>query len=68
MPGNEGEAAYPGFIDLRGQYVPFETTDEVFARARKLGARILLRLALDESNDLHGVLYTDGSVRVRLRR
>lgn len=67
QPEAANEAAYAGFTDLRGRYVPFEATDEVFARARMLGARILLRLALDEGDDLHGVLYTDGSVRVRLR-
>lgn len=50
---------YTGYQDLNGQYIPFETADEVFTRARALGARVLLRLELDETQELRGIFYTN---------
>ena len=50
---------YAGFVDPDGRYVPFEKADEVFARARKLHARVLLRLQINEEGELEGLLYTN---------
>ncbi len=50
---------YAGFVDPDGHYVPFEMADEVFARARKLHARVLLRLEINEDGKLEGLLYTN---------
>ena len=52
-------AAFNGYEDLNGQYIPFETADEVFSRARAIGARVLLRLRLDEQQQLQGIFYTN---------
>ena len=43
---------YAGYQDLNGEYIPFETADEVFSRARAIAARVLLRLELDERHEL----------------
>jgi hypothetical protein len=50
---------FAGYRDLNGQYIPFETADEVFSRARAIGARVLLRLELDEAQELQGIFYTN---------
>lgn len=50
---------YAGYRDLNGEYIPFETADEVFSRARAIGARVLLRLELDERHELRGIFYTN---------
>ena len=50
---------YAGFVDPDGRYVPFEMADEVFARARKLHARVLLRLQINEQGELEGLMYTN---------
>ncbi|MBT8446384.1 MAG: hypothetical protein KJO38_04490 [Gammaproteobacteria bacterium] len=50
---------YPGYTDASGRFVPFSMADEVFERARSLGTRILLRLELNENNELEGMLYTN---------
>lgn len=52
-------ARFNGYEDLNGQYIPFETADEVFSRARAIGARVLLRLSLNESQQLEGIFYTN---------
>ena len=48
---------YEGFTT--GEYIPFETADEVFSRARAIGARVLLRLHLTEKQELRGIFYTN---------
>ena len=50
---------FGGYQDLNGQYIPFETADEVFSRARAIGARVLLRLSLNEDQELEGIFYTN---------
>jgi hypothetical protein len=52
-------AKFAGYRDLNGEYIPFETADEVFSRARAIGARVLLRLHLDERQELNGMFYTN---------
>ena len=52
-------AKFAGYRDLNGEYIPFETADEVFSRARAIGARVLLRLHLDERQALNGMFYTN---------
>lgn len=52
-------ARFNGYRDLNGEYIPFETADEVFSRARALGARVLLRLELTEKHELRGIFYTN---------
>ncbi len=52
-------ARYGGYQDLNGEYIPFETADEVFSRARAIGARVLLRLELNDSQELRGIFYTN---------
>ncbi|MSQ67559.1 MAG: hypothetical protein EXR83_05120 [Gammaproteobacteria bacterium] len=51
-------ARFAGFHDLNGQFVAFSTSDEVFERARKLGARVLLRLEIAPNQQLKGLFYT----------
>ena len=55
----ETDARFSGYRDLNGEYIPFETADEVFSRARAIGARVLLRLSLDETQELQGMFYTN---------
>ena len=50
---------FDGYQDLNGQYIPFETADEVFSRARAIGARVLLRLQLNDDHELEGTFYTN---------
>lgn len=50
---------YTGYQDLNGEYIPFGTVDEVFSRARAIGARVLLRLELEERHELGGIFYTN---------
>ena len=38
---NQESARYDGYVDLNGQFIPFEMADEVFTRARSVGARPL---------------------------
>lgn len=52
-------ARFHGYRDLNGDYIPFETADQVFSRARAIGARVLLRLALTERQELTGIFYTN---------
>jgi hypothetical protein len=52
-------ARFSGYRDLNGEFVPFTLSDEVFRRARKLGARVLLRLELGEDMQLQGLFYTN---------
>ncbi len=52
-------ARFTGYNDLNGQYIPFATADEVFSRARAIGARVLLRLELNERQELQGIFYTN---------
>lgn len=52
-------ARYGGYEDLNGEFIPFETADEVFSRARAIGARVLLRLELNEQQTLRGIFYTN---------
>lgn len=52
-------ARYNGYYDMNGEFVPFTMADEVFSRARRLGARVLLRLELSESRELQGLFYTN---------
>ena len=52
-------ARFNGYRDLNGEYIAFETADEVFSRARALGARVLLRLALTDRQELTGIFYTN---------
>jgi len=52
-------ARFPGYHDANGEFVPFATSDEVFRRARRLGARVLLRLELSASEELQGLFYTN---------
>jgi len=52
-------ARFRGYRDLNGEYIPFEMADEVFSRARALGARVLLRLELTEKQELRGIFYTN---------
>jgi len=51
-------ARFTGYHDMNGEYVPFAMSDEVFRRARKLGARVLLRLEMSEG-ELQGLFYTN---------
>ncbi len=55
----EESPRFAGYQDLNGEYIPFETADEVFSRARAIGARVLLRLELDEHQELKGIFYTN---------
>ena len=50
---------YSGYVDLNGQYIPFSRADDVFTRARAIGARVLLRLELDDEEELTGIFYTN---------
>jgi hypothetical protein len=52
-------ARFPGYRDMNGDFVPFTTSDEVFRRARRLGARVLLRLELGSGGELQGLFYTN---------
>ncbi len=52
-------ARFPGYHDMNGEFVPFSMSDEVFRRARKLGARVLLRLQLGDEQQLQGLFYTN---------
>ncbi len=52
-------ARFNGFHDMNGEFVPFVLSDDVFRRANKLGARILLRLELSEKQELQGLFYTN---------
>lgn len=52
-------ATFAGYQDLNGEYIPFETADEVFSRARAIGARVLLRLSLNDQHQLEGIFYTN---------
>ncbi|MBI4695752.1 MAG: hypothetical protein HY749_17240 [Gammaproteobacteria bacterium] len=52
-------ARFAGYHDMNGEFVPFETADEVFTRARRLGARVLLRLHLSDDRRLEGLFYTN---------
>jgi hypothetical protein len=54
-------ARYKGFHDMNGDFVPFGTSDEVFRRASKLGARVLLRLEMGPGQELQGLFYTNDS-------
>lgn len=60
MHRSAGPAArYHGYRDLNGEYIPFSTADEVFSRARAIGARVLLRLELTDLQELRGIFYTN---------
>ncbi|MGR9089098.1 MAG: hypothetical protein ACU85U_00800 [Gammaproteobacteria bacterium] len=50
---------YDGYVDLNGQFIPFSMADEVFTRARSVGARVLLRLELTADQELTGIFYTN---------
>ena len=50
---------FDGYRDLNGEFIPFSTADEVFIRARAIGARVLLRLELTEKAELRGIFYTN---------
>ncbi|MFT4560656.1 MAG: hypothetical protein ACI9BW_000390 [Gammaproteobacteria bacterium] len=50
---------FGGYVDLNGQYIPFEMADDVFTRARAVGARVLLRLELNDAQELTGIFYTN---------
>jgi hypothetical protein len=50
---------FGGYRDLNGEYIPFATADEVFSRARAIGARVLLRLELTDKHELKGIFYTN---------
>lgn len=52
---------YKGYVDLNGQFIPFCMADEVFTRARALGTRVLLRLELNDKEELTGIFYTNDS-------
>jgi hypothetical protein len=52
-------ARFPGYRDVNGEFVPFASSDEVFRRARRLGARVLLRLELSPGGELQGLFYTN---------
>jgi hypothetical protein len=52
-------ARFGGYRDLNGEYIPFSTADEVFSRARAIGARVLLRLELTDMQELRGIFYTN---------
>ena len=52
-------ARFGGYRDLNGEYIPFATADEVFSRARAIGARVLLRLQLTDQHELQGIFYTN---------
>ncbi len=55
----EQQPAFEGYHDVDGRFVPFARVDEVFHRARRLRTRVLLRLRLDEQDQLEGILYTN---------
>ena len=50
---------YSGYVDLNGQYISFSVADDVFTRARAIGARVLLRLELNDEEELSGIFYTN---------
>ena len=52
---------YEGYVDLNGQFIPCSMADEVFTRARSVGARVLLRLELNDDEELSGICYTNGT-------
>lgn len=60
---------FKGYRDCDGRFIPFSHAEEVLKRARRLGARILLRLELDAKGELQGMLHTNqsglGSLRLR---
>jgi hypothetical protein len=59
LPRLNRSARFGGYRDLNGEYIPFATADEVFSRARAIGARVLLRLQLNEQHELQGIFYTN---------
>ncbi len=58
-PSLPQSARFGGYRDLNGEYIPFATADEVFSRARAIGARVLLRLELTDKQELQGIFYTN---------
>ncbi len=50
---------FQGYRDNNGNYVPFHEADAVLERARTIGTRVLLRLVLNEKQELEGILYTN---------
>ncbi len=50
---------YSGYVDLNGQYISFSVADDVFTRARAIGARVLLRLELNDEEELSGIFNTN---------
>lgn len=50
---------FGGFFDAADRYVPFDVAEEVFERAHFIGARVLLRLTLQDDGRLIGALYTN---------
>ena len=55
----EDQPTYEGYHDADGRFVPFTMVDDVFNRARRLQTRVLLRLSLNEADELEGILYTN---------
>ncbi|MCC6201547.1 MAG: hypothetical protein IT494_00915 [Gammaproteobacteria bacterium] len=52
---------FSGYRDAIGRFVPFSLAEDVFMRARQLGARVLLRLELNADEQLCGMLYTNAA-------
>jgi hypothetical protein len=50
---------FKGYRDCDGRFIPFSHAEAVLTRARRLGARILLRLELDSTGELQGMLHTN---------
>ncbi len=50
---------FQGYRDNNGNYVPFQEADEVLERARNIGTRVLLRLVLNNNDELEGILFTN---------
>lgn len=61
MQLNTAIPRFNGYRDAIGRFVSFTLTEEVFARARTLGTRVLLRLELGANNELTGMLYTNAA-------
>ena len=56
---NPDVVEYDGYVDLNGQFIPFAMADDVFSRARTVGARVLLRPELHDAEELTGIFYTN---------
>jgi len=58
-PNDTDPPRFGGYLDANARFVSFAMADEVFERAHTIGARVLLRLELDDDGTLTGSMYTN---------